>query len=308
MKKIIYLAAFLMGLVLFPSCQKEEMVQKEATASFQISIPQEVVTKAYGDGKFDAKNVIIGIFDENGIEKTRTVLNWGKDEFKKDVQITFVIGASYQMVFWAQYGDAYGKCESMKLDKITMPYEKSNQENLDAFYAYVPVFKVTGDFNKEVEMKRPFAQVNFATTPGDIDEAIKAGLDPKAEVTLSNVAKTLNLFTGETSDYGKVTVPATEIAKDANGKYYQIEVEGKNYDVVAMNYFLVADKETTDGKTTSDMNLKVDEVDLTVPGANMKRNFRTNIVGELLTGEGKFTISIDPIFTSAYNEDITDHI
>ena len=284
------------------------MVQNEVSAKFTITVPQEVSTRAYGDGMYDAKNVIIGVFDDKGIEKFRQVLPWGKDVFTQEVELTFVIGRSYQMVFWAQYGDAYGDCESMPLDKITMPYAASNQENLDAFYAYVPVFKVTSDFSKSVTMKRPFAQVNFATTVGDLDEGIAAGLGTEAVVTVSNVAKTLDLFTGETSDYGTVTVPATKFAKDAQGKYFQIEVEGTNYDVVAMNYFLVADKGSADGKITSEMTLAVGDVNLTVPTANMKRNYRTNIVGELLTGEGKFSITIDPIFTSDFNEDIVDHL
>jgi hypothetical protein len=34
----------------------------------------------------------------------------------------------------------------------------------------------------------------------------------------------------------------------------------------------------------------------------MKRNFRTNVVGELLTGEGTFNVTIDPIFDGTYNE------
>jgi hypothetical protein len=75
-----------------------------------------------------------------------------------------------------------------------------------------------------------------------------------------------------------------------------------------MNYFLVADKGAADGKITSEMTLAVGDVNLTVPTENMKRNYRTNIVGELLTGEGKFSITIDPIFTDDYNEDIVDHL
>lgn len=309
MKKIISFAAVMMGLLSFASCQKNEVASEEtAKATFTVAVPQEAATKAYGDGMYDTKNVIIGVFDETGAEKYRQVLPWAKDKFTETVELTFIIGKSYQIVFWAQYGDAYGECETMKLDKITMPYEKSNQENLDAFYAYEPVFKVTGDFSKNITMKRPFAQVNFATTPGDIDESVAAGLDNKAVVTIANAAKTLNLFTGETSDYGQVVVPATEFAKDANGKYFQIEVEGKAYDVIAMNYVLVADKEAAEGLTTSNLTLQVGEVVLNVPSANMKRNYRTNVIGELLTGEGTFSITIDPIFGGDYNEDITDHL
>lgn len=310
MKKILSYAAVLLGLMAFSSCQKEGInpaQEGQVKATFSISVPQESVTKAYGDGKFATKNLIIGVFDENGVEKYRKNYEWATDKFTDEVTLTFVVGKSYQMVFWAQYGNAYGDPATMTLDKITMPYEKSNEEKLDAFYAYEPVFKVTGDFSKNITLKRPFAQVNFATTPGDIDESIAAGLDVNignaAVVTVKNAAKTLNLLTGETSDYGAVSVPATEFAKDADGKYHTITVEGETYEVLAMNYFLVADKDAVDGKTTSEMSIKVGDLELAVPAANMKRNYRTNIVGELLTGEGTFKITIDPIFEDDYDHD-----
>ena len=285
----------------------EPSQEGSTNGTFTISVPQDVVTKAYGDGKFAAKNVIIGVFDENGVERYRKNYEWGTDKFTETITLPFVMGKSYQMVFWAQYGNAYGDPKEMELKEITMPYTKSNQENLDAFYWYEPVFTVTKDFTKNITMRRPFAQVNFATTPGDIDESIAAGLDvnlgDKAVVTVKNAAKTLNLFTGETSDYAEVSVPATEFPKDANGKYHEITVEGKTYEILAMNYFLVADKDAVDGKTTAEMSLKVGELELSVPQAQMKRNYRTNIVGELLTGEGTFNVTIDPIFGGDFNHD-----
>ena len=308
MKRILSFAAVMLGLVALSSCMKEniEPSQEGSTnGTFTISVPQDVVTKAYGDGKFAAKNVIIGVFDENGVERYRKNYEWGTDKFTETITLPFVMGKSYQMVFWAQYGNAYGDPKEMELKEITMPYTKSNQENLDAFYWYEPVFPVTKDFTKNITMRRPFAQVNFATTPGDIDESIAAGLDvnlgDKAVVTVKNAAKTLNLFTGETSDYAEVSVPATEFPKDANGKYHEITVEGKTYEILAMNYFLVADKDAVEGKTTAEMSLKVGELELSVPQAQMKRNYRTNIVGELLTGEGTFNVTIDPIFGGDFN-------
>ena len=324
MKRIIYLTTLLASAVFASSCEQEKLATDpaEATVTFSVNIPQDAVTKAYGDGQFSKKEVIIGVFDEAGVEKSRNTYTWEPEEFTKEVQLTFAMGKSYQMVFWAQYGEAYGKPGDMSLTKITMPYTASNMENMDAFYAYVPVFKVSGDFSKSVEMKRPFAQLNFATTPGDIAEAVGAGIVPEdgkpVTVTISNAANTLDLFTGETSYVvsdaaagtetvavgGEVVIPATAFPTDAEGKYIPIKVDGRDYEVVAMNYLLVADKDAVDGKTTSDLKIKVGEVELTVPGANMKRNYKTNVVGEFLTGEGTFSVTIDPIFGGEYTYDI----
>lgn len=319
MKRIIYFAAMLAAAVSAASCEQEKLATdpaEEATVTFAVSVPQDAVTKAYGDGQFSKKEVIIGVFDETGVEKFRKTYTWEPTEFTKEVQLTFAMGKSYQMVFWAQYGNAYGEPGTMPLDKITMPYTASNMEDMDAFYAYVPVFKVSGDFTKDVVMKRPFAQLNFATTPGDIKEAVDAGIVPAdgkpVTVTISNAANTLDLFTGETSfvtadavaESGEVVIPATAFPTDAEGKYIPIKIEGRDYEVVAMNYVLVADKNAVDGKTTSDLTIKVGEVELTVPGANMKRNYKTNVAGEFLTGEGTFTVTIDPIFGGEYTYDI----
>lgn len=315
MKKILSLMVAALSLLALSSCMKENFGNgaDEATMTLNISMP-DAATKAYGDGMLEAKNVIIGVFDENGVEKFRKIYVWEKNVFQQEVTIQFVMGKTYQMVLWAQYGDAYGDPKTMSLDEITLDYKQSNREDLDAFYAYVEPFRVTADFSKSITLKRPFAQLNFATTVGDMDESIAAGdlgIHNMAAVTIKNVANTLNLFTGETTyidenqkseNVGKaVIIPETAFPK-VDGKYPTIEVEGTTYEVISMNYVLVADAGSQDGKTTVDLELKVGDLVIEVPGANLKRNWRTNVVGELLTGEGTFTVKIDPIFDGTYNE------
>jgi hypothetical protein len=271
---------------------------------------------------FADKNLIIGVFDENGVEKFRKVYVWSPSKFEDEISIRFMVGKKYQMVFWAQYGEAYGKPETMPLDQITLDYARSNREDLDAFWAHVPVFEVKTDFDMSVTLHRPFAQLNFATTVGDMNESVAdpdlAGLHNKAAVTVKNVANTLNLFTGETcyidannhseAAGAAVIIPDTEFPKVKvmqDGKevevYPTIQVEGVTYEIVAMNYILVADSGSKDGKTTVDLKLQVGEFELSVPNAYMKRNWRTNVVGELLTAEGSFKVNIDPIFEGTYS-------
>jgi hypothetical protein len=224
------------------------------------------------------------------------------------------MGKTYQMVLWAQYGEAYGDPKTMPLESITLDYTASNRENLDAFYAYVPKFTVKQDFQKTITLTRPFAQLNFATTIGDMDESVAdtdlTGLGNTATITISNVANTLDLFTGLTS-YVKdghaetvpqtVVIPATAFPAKVDGKYPTITVEEVTYEVIAMNYVLVADANAQDGKTTVDLKLEVGDLVIDVPNAYMKRNWRTNVVGELLTAEGSFKVTIDPEFEGSYN-------
>ena len=322
MKKIISFIVVALSVLAVASCSKENAGKaEEATVTLQVNIP-EAVTKAYGDGMFADKNLIIGVFDENGVEKFRKVYVWSPSKFEDAISIRFMVGKKYQMVFWAQYGEAYGKPETMPLDQITLDYARSNREDLDAFWAHVPVFEVKADFDMSVTLHRPFAQLNFATTVGDMNESVAdpdlAGLHNKAAVTVKNVANTLNLFTGETcyidannhseAAGAAVIIPDTEFPKVKvmqDGKevevYPTIQVEGVTYEIVAMNYILVADSGSKDGKTTVDLKLQVGEFELSVPNAYMKRNWRTNVVGELLTAEGSFKVNIDPIFEGTYS-------
>lgn len=317
MKKIFSLMVAALSVLAVASCAKEDLRKSdEATMTLKLSIPEAAATKAYGDGMFADKNVIIGVFDENGVEKFRKNIVWAKDVFEQEVQIRFMMGKSYQMVLWAQYGNAYGDPVNMPLQSITLDYAASNRENLDAFYAYVPVFTVKQDFQKSITLTRPFAQLNFATTIGDMDESISdtdvtgTGLENTAKVTITNVANTLDLFTGQTT-YVKdghaettpqtVVIPATAFPSKVDGKYPTITVEEVTYEVISMNYVLVADSNAQDGKTTVDLKLEVGDLVIDVPNAYMKRNWRTNVVGELLTAEGSFKVSIDPDFKGDYN-------
>jgi hypothetical protein len=315
MKKIFSLMVVALSVLAVASCAKEDLGKNdEATMTLSLRIPEAASTKAYGDGMFADKNVIIGVFDENGVEKFRKNIVWAKDVFEQEVQIRFMMGKTYQMVLWAQYGNAYGDPVTMPLTQITLDYSASNRENLDAFYAYVPKFTVKQDFQKTITLTRPFAQLNFATTIGDMDESVAdtdlTGLGNTATITISNVANTLDLFTGLTT-YVKdghaettpqtVVIPATAFPAKVDGKYPTITVDEVAYEVIAMNYVLVADSNAQDGKTTVDLKLEVGDLVIDVPNAYMKRNWRTNVVGELLTAEGSFKVTIDPDFEGTYN-------
>lgn len=301
--------------LMFASCSKERVGSNsgEATVTLSVDILDGIVTKTYGDGMYASKNLTVGVFDENGQEKFRKNYVWDAETLSQEIQIRFVMGKKYQMVVFAQYGNAYGDPATMSLEEITLDYAASNRENLDAFYAHVPVFEVKQDFSMPIVLRRPFAQLNFATTINDLDESTSEdylGLPAKASVTVKNLANTLNLFTGEAyyldenlkaeAQGRAVVIPETEFPM-VNGKRPQIEVEGVKYEVISMNYVLVADSGAEDGKTTVDLTLNVGDLEINVPNAYMKRNWRTNVIGELLTAEGTFSVTIDPIFEGAFD-------
>jgi hypothetical protein len=102
MKKIMSLMVAVLAILAFASCSKENVKKSdEAVMTLSVKIPEAIATKAYGDGKFADKNLIIGVFDENGNEKFRHNYVWGTDKFESadnEIKIRFVMGKKYQMV------------------------------------------------------------------------------------------------------------------------------------------------------------------------------------------------------------------
>ena len=74
MKKIFCYAAALATMLFAASCQKETLFGgqggDEVTATLTIQAPEQLVTKAVGDGQ-TADNLVFAVFDENGEELGR---------------------------------------------------------------------------------------------------------------------------------------------------------------------------------------------------------------------------------------------
>ena len=139
-------------------------------------------------------------------------------------------------------------------------------------------------------MVRPFAQVNVGTD--DISKAANSGIETGSLATtmsVTNVPTTLNFVDGTTSGQTDVTFAANAIPTES------LVVSGKSYTHLSMNYLLIgADKTTanfefefTDGATTSTR---------TFSNVPIQRNYRTNIIGSILTQNLDFDIEVDPGF------------
>ena len=76
------------------------------------------------------------------------------------VELKLTTGNTYTVAFWADSEDApYTVDFEAKSVSVDYAGVKSNDENLDAFYAWY-TFTVTGTQTETVDLKRPFAQLN----------------------------------------------------------------------------------------------------------------------------------------------------
>ena len=338
MKKILLSAAAIASMLFAASCQKEisSSVQDGdvVTATITVQAPDALVTKSVGDGK-SADNLVFAVYDETGEELPALRLgDWANSigdptpvTFNEDLTATVTVqlarGKEYSFVCWAQNVEAtcynFSDMKNIRISYET--YNASNNDLRDAFYAKVDTEgKVTQNFSQEITLHRPFGQINVGTT--DFAAAKNAGLeitDLYSSMTVKNAATVLETFTGKakspeavTFDWGHSPAEALVINKALVQNNPQVEI-ADSYGWLAMNYILVADG-TDSGASSAlaEVAFSVREGENTVltsyevPNVPVQRNFRTNIVGGLLTAEGEISIIIDPIFNGEYVINVWD--
>ena len=306
MKQTKYiLAAALTMLAL--GCNKEQVAVdgtpdgEEVAVTFAAELPG-TITKAIGDG-LTAKNLSVAVYDDASNAAGTHIVALDKtavfDALHTTVEYSLVKGKTYHFIFWAQAeGAPYTFNPETK--KVAINYTgAANDEKRDAFYA-VKTLKVTGPATEPVQLHRPFAQVNFGTS--DSAAATTAGVTPTASLfTATDAASSFDVFAGEGTDpvrisFTEATLPAERLTLK----------DGTSYTYLAMNYFIPTGKlsETHVSNLSATFKGASDDVVISVPSAKVQANYRTNIVGNLLTDQVVFNVEIVPAFEDETTIDI----
>ena len=306
MKRINYIFAAALA-IMACGCNKDQVAVdgtpdgEEVGVTFTAELPG-MQTKAIGDG-LTAKNLTVEVYeDEAGAAGTNIDALHQTATFtalKADVKFSLVKGKTYHFIFWAQAeGAPYTFNPETK--KVAINYTgAANDEKRDAFYA-VKTLKVTGPATEPVQLHRPFAQVNFGTS--DSAAATAAGVTPTASLfTATDAASSFDVFAGEGTDpvrvsFTEATLPAEQLTLK----------DGTSYTYLAMNYFIPAGKlnETHVSNLSATFKGASDDVVISVPSAKVQANYRTNIVGNLLTDQVVFNVEIVPAFEDETTIDI----
>lgn len=317
MKKIIIPAISLAALLLTGACSIDERTSgnngNEAMLTLNMGLDGAVQTRAIGDG-LGADHLIYAVFDTTG--KRIEGMPVSKDvTFPTTETITLAKGQTYMIAFWAQNKacTAYEVNDDMV---VTIDYEGAlgNDETRDAFFKTVKV-NVTGDAELDVELTRPFAQINVGVTTEDWDAAMAAGIAiTQSKAVVKQAASTLNLLDGtvenpEDVTFDFATIPTENLSVDLDG-----DGTPETYKYLSMNYILPYDATTGDASTTlEDLEFTFHpetgyDITLTqgLDAVPVQRNWRTNIVGRILSGNLDINISIDPGFNGDNNHEIWD--
>ena len=308
MKSTKYIFATALA-VLALGCNKEQVAVdgtpdgEEVAVTFAAELPG-TITKAIGDG-LTAKNLSVAVYDDASNAAGTHIVALDKtavfDALHTTVEYSLVKGKTYHFIFWAQAeGAPYTFNPETK--KVAINYTgAANDEKRDAFYA-VKTLKVTGPATEPVQLHRPFAQVNFGTS--DSAAATDAGVTPTASLfTATDAASSFDVFAGEGTDpvdvsFTEATLPAEQLTLK----------DGKSYTYLAMNYFIPAGKlsETHVSNLSATFKGASDDVVISVPSAKVQANYRTNIVGNLLTDQVVFNVEIVPAFEDDENINLTN--
>lgn len=303
MKTLKYLAAAALTL-LAVSCNKEQVAEvpdgQTVDVTFTAALPGEMATKAIGDGQ-TAKTLYVSVY-ENDDAKTKLDLDKTATFTDLKTQVTFslVKGKTYNFVFWAQAAEG-APYDVTDLKNIKISYEgaEANDEKRDAFYATRKELKVNGALTETIKLYRPFAQVNFGTA--DYEAAVAAGVEPvKSVFTATDVATVFDTFEAEGKE-AKDVVTFTESALPGE----TLVTKAGDYKWMTMNYILPMGKQ--DAKHISNVTAEfIPETGITVkassPQTPVQNNYRTNILGNLLTSQVIFNIEIVPIFNEPDND------
>ena len=231
------------------------------------------------------KDDVTGLLTENGFT----------------MSISLAKGQTYRVAFWAQNPE----CEAYTISddmKVTIDYTGVNNDELrDAFTAVTEPFTVDGDNIVSVVLRRPFAQVNVGAYPWDMQYAVESGLTvTKSAAKVEGVANVINLFDGSVE--GEVDVEYTFNAIPDEDLLVDVDENGEPevYEYLSMSY-LLADTTPSSHK----MSFTFTDESETAQAAFLysglefvpiQRNWRTNIVGQILTGDISFNIKVDPIY------------
>ena len=316
MKKILMIVAAAAGLLTAASCQKEATQSgvNGETANVTLSVQTPAVqTRTISDGK-KANIVHWAAFDNNdkpvaGLAGTAVI-----NGMKAEIEVTLVKHYDYNFVFWAHVGDEYGQNAAYGLStfnedgKVVVNYGgNANDENRDAFYANQIITIVSDNEVEEVQLYRPFAQINFLAADYKAVEAVGLNTNMTSTILMEGLPSVLNGIDGTVDkDAAGTTVNLAKYAIPSEDKYYTITDPATGvattYGWYSMNYILATDKDTKDVTGLFYHDKKVDGVSIEVNNVPYERNHRTNIICNFFTEKVKVQLIVVERFDDEYIE------
>lgn len=312
MNKKLFLGMFAAAGMLFAtSCSHEDLIEpvsgETSTVSFTVSTEDAVATRAIADGS-TATKLHYAVWHSSGSIAKQDVVELQNGS--TTLSLTLAKGQEYKLGFWAQASDSHDVTIAEDgVMTVSVNYGDNNAESFDAFTAH-KTYTVAGNDIQTVTLKRPFAQINVGVTEANYTAAKTAGVEvTKSEVELQGVFGTqFNVLTGEVIasqsglTLGEAAIPSL------TGE--TLTVDGRAYKYISTSYVLpekIGESQLVDAKFTfKGTNGNEVVLDNGVSNLPIKSNYRTNILGNVLTGNVDFEVVVDPAFDGENNTALWD--
>ena len=311
------------------SCSQDEFLEETlegdfVEATFTIATSDGIGTRADNDiiGKGLMADIVeCAVFDADGKEMTELRKTVSIDLSSTPRTATYSVrlakGQNYRIAFFA-YNSVTNAYDVANMKYIIVKGDQeSNVEGRDAFTGYYEVVtgKTMNAINETVILKRPFAQLNLGIDDEELRAAANAGIVVKeSKIVVSNVYDRFSAYDNKVATNavaGTMTFELNDIpAEKLNVK---INDENKEFNYLALNYLLVGDLDSEKTLTDVEFIWKTEDGKTNYPTTTflnipVQRNYRTNIIGKLLTSPANFNIQIDAAFTDEHNEENPDYV
>lgn len=284
-----FFSFFILTLViLFSSCIEDKTSLKQEEIAINFNLNADNFTRAYGDGTTvrDLEYAIFSKADfDNGnysspVDGTHKEV---KNAFSATHQTAVIVEKlgmdhEYVAVFWA---DAENDNYSIDWTTLTMEIEDTDNllaqdEAADAFFAVYKFIANEEHIESHVVLKRPFAQLNLATS--NMEAAVEAlGTELTQTAVRANTFTKLDLASGVASEPAECLFNFAAIPTGDN----TIISDGTNtFTRIATCYILV------NNNNTEDVTIYLNDENYyrTFSDIKLYRNLRTNIVGNVFSG------------------------
>ena len=312
MKKIFMSMMGCAALVCSTSCSDDNVASVaggDTLAKFNVVLSEGAGSRAISDGKtvdklyYEVYTNVNGVQTLTGIDDCVAMSLNENGVMSATIEFNLAKGQNFDVVFWACKEGAY---DTKDLRAIPVNLGATNDETKDAFTAVSTITDVAGAFERGVTLYRPFAQINFGTPAADIAAARKSGSTiVSSQITVGYAAESYDALAEEgvgakVYEFQLATMP------DEATEELVVGVEGSKayYEYLATTYVLLPGK--ANQKVASDIIMTVptglnQPVTLLVANAPQQRNYRTNVLGNLLTDQGKFNVVVDNRFETPDN-------
>ena len=307
MKKLLFSAAAMALAFFAASCQQEnlEPVAGANTVTYTVQV-SDAITKAIGDDVSSVNELVYEVYrtKEDGVmEFTEGVDNFLYHNTAEinggvaTIELELINGQNFTVLFWAhKAGNGVYDADDLTNVTITSP-DAANNVDAQAFVGRDFIRKETGsDANGHVTLKRAVSQLNIGTTAQSLKAFEDLVVLNKSSVSVSGLSTSYNIATlqagqpalDEAGNFAVYQYTESDVIKTDS-----LRVNDVNYAYVAMNYVGFAADNGSTVTVSYKINTSEGDIENTIDNVPVKPNYRTNIIGNLITSKTEYTIELD---------------